>query len=153
MLNKDISKMTPYEMFNIECGDGWKELYQPLIDFVENYNKEHINDEPKSCLEITQIKEKFGGLRFYWCGENIPSNIVVQLHEMVQNAEEMSYKTCETCGSKKNVGLTIDGWYTTICEDCLIKAINKGMRERKWKMNDIIYLVNKEGKQKYEQNK
>ena len=30
---------TCYQLFGIECGEGWKELYQPIIDEVKAYNE------------------------------------------------------------------------------------------------------------------
>ena len=61
---------------------------------------------------ITQVKEKFGGLRFYYDGgDNVISG-------MVSLTESLSYRTCETCGSTKDVGQT-KGWITTICKKCV----------------------------------
>lgn len=44
----------PYELFGIECGEGWKGLYQPIIDYIDKYNEDH-----EEKIEIHQIKEKF----------------------------------------------------------------------------------------------
>ena len=44
-----------YELFGVECGEGWKGLYQPIIDYISKYNEEHDDK-----FEIHQIKEKFG---------------------------------------------------------------------------------------------
>lgn len=108
---------TPYELFYIECGEGWESLYKPLIEYIENYNLDH-----EDKIEITQIKEKFGGLRFY------VDSYTEELKKLIDKAEEESYKTCEFCGTKNNVGLTINGWYTTICLDCLQKML----KEQTW---------------------
>lgn len=32
---------TPYELFGVECGDGWKGLLKPIFDYIEKYNSEH----------------------------------------------------------------------------------------------------------------
>ena len=45
----------PYELFGIECGEGWKPLYQPILDYIDRYNEDH-----EEKIEIHQIKEKFG---------------------------------------------------------------------------------------------
>lgn len=100
---------TPYELFGIECGEGWKEALKPIFAYIEEYNK---NNEEK--IEIHQIKEKFGGLRCY-C--NFVTN---ELNEIIRNAEYECSNTCELCGSKENVGTTL-GWITTCCEDCVKK--------------------------------
>lgn len=47
---------TPYELFGVECGDGWKGLLKPIFDYIEKYNSEHT----KNPIVIEQVKEKFG---------------------------------------------------------------------------------------------
>lgn len=139
----DFRNKTPFERFGIECGEGWKELYQPIIDFIENYNKEHYGTG--SFLEIHQIKEKFGGLRFYWGGENIDKETINTLTKMIQEAENKSYKVCEECGTRENVGITVDGWYITLCRKCIEEITKKrGVRNRKWKCNGEIYIIKHE---------
>ena len=139
---------TSFELFGIECGPGWRQLYQPIIDYINEYNKTHDCNE--SFIEIRQIKEKFAGLRFYWGGENVPKDVCMTLNDMIRKAEAESYCVCEMCGTRDNVGLTVDGWYTTICEDCLRKSLKGNYRDsRKWRLNGKRYIINKEGK--YEQ--
>lgn len=62
-------------------------------------------------VQITQIKEKFGTLRFYYNGGD---DII---GGMVWLAEHMSGSTCEICGSTKYVYQT-KGWIKTTCEVC-----------------------------------
>ena len=64
-------------------------------------------------MNVTQVKEKFGGLRFYYDGGNN------YIDGMVSFAEAMSYKTCEFCGTTHNVGQTNKGWIFTICKECI----------------------------------
>lgn len=128
----------PYELFGIECGDGWKELIKPLFEWIENYNKDH-EDNP---IVIEQVKEKFGGLRFYVSYE--PD----ELSEMIRKAEEDSYGICETCGSKIDVGHT-SGWIQTICRKCIQKQVNESgwKTQVKWRSKDdgCVHLITKEG--------
>lgn len=57
----------------------------------------------------SQVKEKFGGLRFYYDGGD---DYISGLSSM---AESMSYVTCERCG---NPGKPNDeGWIQTLCEN------------------------------------
>lgn len=60
--------------------------------------------------EVMQVKEKFGGLRFYTDYSND------YLNGMIHMAECISYKTCEQCGKpgKPRSG----GWVLTLCDDC-----------------------------------
>ena len=139
----DFRNKTPFECFGIECGEGWKELYQPIINFIDNYNKEHEGTD--SFLEILQIKEKFGGLRFYWGGENVDKETRDKITEMINDAENESYKICEECGTRENVGITVDGWYTTLCKNCVEEITKKrGIMDRKWRYNGKIYIIKHE---------
>jgi len=80
--------------------DGWLPLIKKLIeDLIEvGWNK-----------QITQIKEKFGGLRFYISGGND------EIYKLISKAEEESYTICEVCGKlgKPNN----EGWIKTTCEE------------------------------------
>lgn len=97
--------------FGIECDDGWYFLIDNLMNSIQNYCKNN-NIEP---INITQIKEKWGGLSFYYYGGD------KMIDGMVWLAEHMSYHICEECGSIKNVSQT-KGWVKTLCEDCMKKS-------------------------------
>lgn len=62
-------------------------------------------------INITQIKEKFGGLRFYYYGGDNA------IDGMVNLAESMSYRICEYCGTTEDVGQT-QGWIVSCCRSC-----------------------------------
>lgn len=98
----------PYELFGVECGEGWKHLYEPITEYIENYNKTH-EDEP---IEIHQIKEKFGGLRYYtnFCTE--------ELRKMIDKAEKESFKTCEVCGKHIDKPIIENRWVYAECNEC-----------------------------------
>ena len=57
------------------------------------------------------LKEKFGSLEIY----TSRSNEVIR--KICVDAKIESYKTCEVCGTKKDVGMTKE-WFKTICKDC-----------------------------------
>jgi hypothetical protein len=89
-----------------ECGDGWYPLIKDLIsDLIE------LGWDKQTC----QVKEKFGGLRFYINGAS------EEIYKRIRIAEDLSYETCETCGEKGE--LRSIGWYKTLC--------NKHHEERK----------------------
>jgi hypothetical protein len=99
--------LTPYESclaFGFECGEGWFDILWRLCEDIEKLN-------PPKDFEVHQIKEKFGGLRFY-TGAGTD-----EIFDRIEQAEQESYKTCEACGSTKNV--TSEGrWITTLCKEC-----------------------------------
>lgn len=68
--------------------------------------------EAEASLPIaSQVKEKFGGLRFYVDGGTDKH------HAYITFAEAMSYTICEECGATKNVYQTT-GWVHTTCVPC-----------------------------------
>jgi hypothetical protein len=102
--------------FGFECGDGWYILLKTLLGSIEwHLGPEHSWPRKERIpFQITQIKEKFGGLSFYYDGGDD------RIRGMVNLAESLSYQICEHCGSTKNVKQT-QGWITTLCEDCMKK--------------------------------
>jgi len=71
--------------------------------------------------ETTQVKEKFGGLRFYI---NAGSD---EIHERIIQAEKESYKVCEKCGEDGEIRTDI-GWYSTLCDTHYKKSKNSRTR-------------------------
>lgn len=90
--------------FNIcECGDGWLEMIKDLINelIAAGWDK-----------EICQIKEKFGGLRFYINGAS------EEVHNIIHKYEKLSYTICENCGSKEAKLEQDKYWWSTRCIKC-----------------------------------
>lgn len=79
-----------------------------ILDHAKTETYDRFGD-----VYITQIKEKFGTLRFYYNGGND------MISGMVWLAESLSATICEECGSTKNAK-TINhyGWLYTRCEEC-----------------------------------
>lgn len=144
-MNNSFKSQHPYSLFGIECDEGWKRLYQPIIDYINKFNESHLD----SIIEIHQIKEKFGGLRFYWGGENVPKEVEDELQHMIREAEAESYIVCEQCG--KPAGTVFGGWYYTLCEDCVKEMAKINHRSYKWKDGDKIYMIDENGKVEYNQ--
>jgi hypothetical protein len=67
--------------------------------------------EPALCPQVTvqQIKEKFGGLRFYYSGGD------ETVAGMVRMAESWAARSCEVCGNPGEVRHT--GWFRTLCAE------------------------------------
>jgi len=96
--------------FGFECGNGWYWLIDNLCNTIQSYidNNKHLNIPQ---VTATQVKEKFGGLRFYIDGGD------KHIQGMISLAESMSYNICENCGTTENVTQT-KGWVYTRCENC-----------------------------------
>ena len=106
---KDMSCQETCMCWGISTGDGWYNLIDDLCDKIQKY----IDVTGKEQVEAMQVKEKFGGLRFYIGGAD---DIV---YNYIYEAESESYKTCEACGGKEDVSQTKGGWITTLCGECM----------------------------------
>lgn len=111
-----------FAMFGFECGDGWYKILEQLIDQIDSYIQQKYKDK-EFDFQIVQIKEKFGGLRFYFDGGDDV------IHELTRLAENLSYNTCEYCGSNQNI-FRSHGWIVTACHDCA--TTHENLKDRKW---------------------
>jgi len=89
--------------WGFECRDGW-------FNIIDDLSKKITETDPD--VQAAQVKEKFGGLRFYIDGGS------EEVRKLIDEAEEESYKTCEKCGTKENVSQTKTGWIFTLCAKC-----------------------------------
>jgi hypothetical protein len=80
---------------------GWFPIIKSLIEDLIK-----LGWDKKTC----QVKEKFGGLRFY-----INSGSA-EIHERILQAETESYETCVVCGKHGELRKDI-GWYFTLCDE------------------------------------
>jgi hypothetical protein len=105
-------------------GPGWYQIVHSLCGNIQSHIN-HIKCTREKLLEknpynhpipedidqvtVDQIKEKFGGLRFYYTGGD---NVI---DGMVRMTESWAEHTCEICG---NLGAnrSIRGWLTTLCD-------------------------------------
>lgn len=98
---------SPYGGFAV--GAGWYPILETLCDNIQN----HVDWKNRETLVVpqvvvAQIKEKFGGLRFYYDGGDD------YIRGLVSMAESWADRACETCGGagkKRN-----SGWIRTLCD-------------------------------------
>lgn len=110
----EIPDIEEYE--TIDCsGEYWDDAIRAKIaarepsynpetqTYINTYNKRHY-------FSASQVKEKYGTLRFYMSGETDA------MSEAINEAEDESAKTCENCGGP---GKVYDGgWVVTRCDPC-----------------------------------
>lgn len=103
---------SPFAVYDFEIDDGWFELVKGLCESI-------MKLEPGPNFRVLQVKEKFGGLRFY-CGgwPHKDGNYLCQdseaIGKLIGAAENDSMETCERCGSKEGVTLS-GGWVKAYC--------------------------------------
>ncbi len=90
-----------------ECvGPGWQPIIKSVIQLIESEGG-----------KISQVKEKFGGLRIYWHeGEtSMPVETYSRLEKLVTAAEWLCGISCEECGGLGT--LSGKSWMKTTCSE------------------------------------
>lgn len=90
-------------------GAGWYPILESLCTNIQNHIDWKVKQsQPITQVKVEQIKEKFGGLRFYYQGGDD------EIHGMVRMAEAWASTTCEECGAPgtRRGG----GWVRTLCD-------------------------------------
>lgn len=101
----DTSGLIRYHSYRGQVSEGALERVHQ--DMLKHTYREVTEKVPQ--VVASQVKEKFGGLRFYYDGGD---DYISGLSAM---AESMSYVTCESCG--KPGESTNGGWIKTVCSD------------------------------------
>lgn len=99
------------------CGvwifNGWVDLVISLVDELQKI-------EGWKNSYITQIKDKFGGLRFYY---DLPAEFdsvkATNIKNMVLDAENVSYDTCPICGSRGTIPDKMSKYMRKACAEHL----------------------------------
>ena len=105
MLETKYPKMFAKKYGGLAIGAGWWNMINELCNTIQK----HIDNNP-NCPQVVieQIKEKFGGLRFYYQGGD------EFIHGAVWFAETMSTTLCEECGAPGH--RTNGGYIQTLCK-------------------------------------
>lgn len=110
LLNPDVTMQYSCMFWGIECGDGWFDLIDELCSKLEQMNVE-LASSGAGYIKCSQVKEKYGTLRFYVCGDYPDST-----YDLISEYEDKSGHVCENCGApaKTEGGF----WLTTLCTAC-----------------------------------
>lgn len=113
--------------YGFSVGGGWFHLIEDVckkIDIIQRITN--------VSAEATQIKEKFGTLRFYIQSIVLPGcvlseNEIHHIHEVIQcivsQAERHTCHVCEQCGE---YGSERGGsWIRTLCDECHTKKLEE----------------------------
>jgi hypothetical protein len=91
----------------IQAHVDWNLMTRERLAISNPYN--HPIPDPIDPVEVLQIKEKFGGLRFYYTGGDD------MIAGMVRMAECWAARTCEQCGNPGHS--RPGGWISTLCDE------------------------------------
>ncbi|MHB8368101.1 MAG: hypothetical protein ACYDBP_00240 [Leptospirales bacterium] len=132
--------------YGFTCNDGWFDLLSRLSDAIDRIAREH-----GVTVVAKQVKEKLGGLRFYYSvkekgtsetksggaqyrivrqptpvGERISFHLVdpvcEALRKVVDAAEKESLRTCELCGQPGSLK-RMGGLLQTLCDPCHVQVL------------------------------
>ena len=100
--------MTYTEPYGDETGEGWQSI-------IADTHKRLRHLDPG--YTILQIKEKFGGLRYYFAqSKNIDPITWEIMEDVVIAAELRCSRICEHCGAPGEP--RAGGWIKTLCDVC-----------------------------------
>ena len=111
---RDLQPSETAMCWGLECSEFWF----PIIDRLCAKIQAYVDDKYSKLLhdavqiEATQVKEKFGSLRFYY------EPYDQQVEEFILEAEIETEKTCCRCGTMENVKMTKSGWVQPLCPKC-----------------------------------
>lgn len=115
-LQTDYPAMFANPYGGVTVGAGWWPIVWSLCRQIQHHidwkNEQHEKyGRGESCPQVTvaQIKEKFGGLRFYYDGGDDTIN------GMVRMAEAWAGHSCEECGKPGHH--RNGGWIRTLCDE------------------------------------
>lgn len=98
-----------YPHYMIAPPIGWVDLVldldRRLAELAPNYT-------------IQQVKEKFGGLRYYVTLDLDPKDpTYTEATDLIREAERKSYSICQLCGGPGKLDDS-QPWYVTVCPTC-----------------------------------
>jgi len=98
--NPDMLEVPSAELYTPA---GWVDVVLRALEELKDLKEE---------VKVFQIKEKFAGLRIYLapCTE--------QVNDIVRRAEVECSQTCMKCGRKGATIRSINGWMSTLCDEC-----------------------------------
>jgi hypothetical protein len=106
--------------WGVETGNGWF----PIINLLCSNLQWDTDRNGYPQVVATQVKEKFGTLRFYYT--HAPSDNLITYTDrqyghqdgMISFVEQLSAYVCEECGSNDKVTQT-KGWIVSLCPKCM----------------------------------
>jgi hypothetical protein len=115
-VNRHEDMTTTAMCWGFGCGEGWYQILDSLCSQIQhhidwnnsNFDKGYTQYKQVPQVVADQVKEKFGGLRFYYHGGDD------YIHGLVSMAESWAENTCEECGLLGKV--RHGGWIKTLCD-------------------------------------
>ena len=117
-IEKLKNKIVPEYRKSIEVDEGW---YQLVIDC----DKELTGADPR--YQIYQVKEKFGGLRYYTKPSNLEDkDILKRIAAIIAKYEDIASRTCSATGGPGVLMKSIGGWRKTLNPEYAAENLHYG---------------------------
>lgn len=101
---------TEYDFTELDMmEDGWRKAFGTQM--LEEIRTAALKTNSLDTIRVIQIKEKFGGLRFYMDAPR-------EIQDIINKYEKLSYSYCMFCGAhahERNDGY----WIYTLCDKCM----------------------------------
>jgi hypothetical protein len=121
-LQKQIEKLKqkifPGYRKSIDVDEGW---YQLVVDC----DKELTGVDPN--YQIYQVKEKFGGLRYYTRPSNLDDkHTLMRISDIISKYEDIAWTTCSATGAPGVLMKSIGGWRKTLNPEYAANKLHYG---------------------------
>ena len=108
-MERTYPKMFEGKYGGFAVGAGWYPILETLCANIQSHIDWRVKQgKDIAQVEVSQIKEKFGGLRFYYSGGDD------EISGMVRMAEAWADIACEECGAAGT--RRSGGWIRTLCD-------------------------------------
>lgn len=108
-MEERFPKMFEGKYGGFAVGEGWWPIIEKLCGRIQHHiDWKNKKSEVVPQVTVNQIKEKFGGLRFYYSGGDD------EISGMVSMAEAWADSSCEECGAPGESRNS--GWIKTLCD-------------------------------------
>jgi hypothetical protein len=104
-LKQVYPKIFPADWRGFECSDGWFNIINIMCRNAQSYLN-WKSEVPQ--VVVSQVKEKYGSLRFYYDGGD------EYIAGLISMAEAISEVTCEICGEPGQTRQV--GWHKVLCD-------------------------------------
>lgn len=103
-IRERISARITHGFKSLDIGNGWLRIVSDLDHDLAALDPDYT---------VSQVKEKFGGLRYYIGPAH--EDIFDAMHARISLAERQAAVTCETCGATGE-SRNSSGWLVTMCD-------------------------------------
>jgi hypothetical protein len=108
--NKSLQESSMH--WGFQCDDGWFDLIWNLSHAIEEAaRQEGLEPQNDAWPEATQVKQKFGTLRFHL------QNYHEGIRALIREAGAAAGKICEVCGASSSSVVNSRRWVKTLCRD------------------------------------